>query len=69
MLRKLILKICIYSKLPLKIRARLYRFAKALQVIKVPVGKGSIPEPSEEDRLLAEAGLEDFVTRLAKEEE
>lgn len=41
-----------------------YQCAKSLGVIKVPVGKGRIRGPSEEDRLLSEAGLEDFTEHL-----
>lgn len=49
--------------------AGVYRFAKALRVVEVPTSIGEIPQPDEEDLRLAEAGLEDFVTRLAQEEE
>ncbi len=48
--------------------ARLYQHAKSLSIVKVPVGKGQVPEPSEEDRLLSEAGLDDFAERLAQED-
>lgn len=47
--------------------AGVYKCAKSLGVIKVPVGKGRILKSSEEDRLLSEVGLEDFAERLALE--
>jgi hypothetical protein len=44
---------------------RIYQCAKTLGVVKVPVAKGPIPEPTDEDRLLSEAGLEDLAAHLA----
>lgn len=46
-----------------------YASAKDLGLFEIPVVAGEVPEPDEEDLELAEAGLEDFVTRLAEEEE
>lgn len=48
--------------------AGVYRWAKSRGVIKVPVGKGQIPGPSEDDRLLSEIGMEDFAERLLLED-
>lgn len=45
-----------------------YKCAKSLRVIQVPIGKGRIPKPSEEEKLLSEVGLEDFAEHLALED-
>ncbi len=48
--------------------AQVYQCAKSLGIVKVPAVGGPVPEPSEEDQLFAEAGLEDLVERLALED-
>jgi len=48
--------------------ARMYLSAKSLGIVKVPAVIGPVPEPSEEDHLFAEAGLEDLAERLALED-
>lgn len=47
----------------------IYECAKALRLLEVRVVGGEVAEPDEEDLELAQAGLEDFVTRLVEEEE
>jgi len=48
--------------------AGVYRFARSLGVIKVPVAQGPVPETSEDDRILSEAGLEDLLAHLPPED-
>lgn len=45
--------------------ASVYKCAKSLGLIKVPVVQGPVAETSEEDRVLSEAGLDDLVAHLA----
>ncbi len=45
----------------------MYQCAKTLRVIEVPVGTGEIPEASDDDRFLAEAGLEDLLSDLLED--
>lgn len=48
--------------------AGVYKCAKSLGLIKVPVAKGPVAETSEDDRVLSEAGLDDLVAHLALED-
>jgi hypothetical protein len=47
----------------------MYECAKASRLLEVRAVAGEVAQPDEEDLELAQAGLEDFVTRLAEEEE
>lgn len=47
----------------------MYECAKVLRLLEVRAVAGEVAQPDEEDLELAQAGLEDFVTRLVEEEE